>query len=122
VSTDRGSILDRPVKRFNTNQPSTIALAAKVVSPNIRIHRSLSINPVCRNSADRAYHVPYSTEAHVCIKPIGSKLISTMSTLSTSRHLSRVTTKRDNGHSTEVDRVGILAMNDLFRAGDSTRC
>ena len=48
-------------------------------SPNIRLQRSRFMSVVCMNSDERAYQVPYSTEAHACISPIGSTLISTIS-------------------------------------------
>src|SRR5262245_32080582 len=74
----RRSDPERLMNRLNTNQPSKIAPSANVESPIIRIQRNLSIKPVCKNSDDRAYHVPYSTDAQVCIRPIGSRLINTI--------------------------------------------
>ena len=62
----------------STNQPSTSAPKAKSVSPNIRIQRRRVSMGVCRNSAERAYQVPYSTEAQACISPMGSMLSRTI--------------------------------------------
>jgi hypothetical protein len=53
---------------------------AKIVSQTMRSQRSVSISPVWRNSAERAYYIPYSTEAHVCINPMGSSTISSSPT------------------------------------------
>ena len=50
---------------------------ANALSPNARIHRSVVMTSVCMNSADRAYHVPCSTDAHVCKSPIGNMLSTT---------------------------------------------
>ena len=47
------------------NQPNATIPIAKRLSPITRIHRRLSIRPVCKNSAERAYQVPYSTAALV---------------------------------------------------------
>ena len=44
----------------------------------MRLQRNRVISGVCMNSDDRAYHVPYSTEAQACMSPIGSTLISTI--------------------------------------------
>src|SRR5689334_22544630 len=64
---------ERPVKRLKTNQPSNNAPTANSASPGPRSQRRFCIKPVCKNSAERAYQVPCSTDAHVCIKPIGNK-------------------------------------------------
>ncbi len=64
--------------RPRTNHPNTSAPKAKSESPNIRIQRRRVSRGVCRNSADRAYHVPNSTDAQACISPTGSILNSTM--------------------------------------------
>jgi hypothetical protein len=34
--------------------------------------------PLCMNSAERAYQVPYSSDAHACSSPTGSTLNSTI--------------------------------------------
>ncbi len=60
------------------NHPSTRAPKAKSESPNMRIQRRRVRRGVCRNSADRAYQVPYSTEAHACMSPTGNMLSTTI--------------------------------------------
>ncbi len=69
---------DQPVLSPSTNQPRAKIPTAKTESPTIRSQRKVSIVGVCINSADRAYHVPCSTLAQVCINPTGSRLMSTI--------------------------------------------
>ncbi len=70
--------IDQPVESPTTNQPKRIMPMAKAVSPMERDQRMTSRAGVCRNSADRAYHMPCSTLAQVCARPTGRRLIKTM--------------------------------------------
>ena len=77
-----------PIDRFWLNWQSRLGLIEHshrtalgleiIVSPNIRIHRSLVSIGVWRNSDDRAYQVPTSTDAQACARPIGNVLSRTM--------------------------------------------
>jgi hypothetical protein len=49
---------NKTVQRVSGRGEDTTDMA-KMVSPIIRIHRRVSIRPVCRNSAERAYHATH---------------------------------------------------------------
>src|SRR5579883_2966736 len=62
------------------NEPAQhSAPRAKMLSPTIRSQRSWFMPLEWRNSDERAYQVPYSTDAHACIRPMGKMLIRTIS-------------------------------------------
>src|SRR3546814_5972775 len=49
-------------------------------SPKVRIQRSVSRKPCCRNSSLRAYHMPVVTLASNWNRPTGSRLVKIIST------------------------------------------
>ena len=54
------------------NQTRPAIPMPKTTSPMVRSQRNVCIWEVPRNSAERAYHMPWSTLARVCKTPIGS--------------------------------------------------